>query len=260
MEENNHEQLEKILHSISQDAKPDKNFEQMLKVRLREHFYTQHEEPKNPFLKRMWRFKTQLTTTFVLVLFSSTTIYAYNNDNITNGSILYPLKRSTENIEELLATTPQAKTDHYNKMAKRRMRELEVLQKRGIIDQATMKEADRLLARASTVAMEVADETEEAIEIPRQTKSAPIKLIKQNTAEIREIKEVNLVEKKVEEKRSEVKTKREKALEEISKTREEFEEKFNKIEAPRDKKPPIEIRPQEKREEIKDLEKKDSER
>lgn len=249
MEENNHEQLEKILNSISQDAKPDKNFEQMLKVRLRERFYTQYEAPKNPFLKRMWRFKTLVTSTIVLALFSTTTIYAYNNDSVTNGSILYPLKRSTENVEELLATTPQAKTDHYNKMAKRRMRELAILEKRGITDKETIKETDRLLAKASTVAMEVEDEADKDkdSEIPRQIKSAPIMLIKQNTAEIREVREVKEIRevKLVEEKRPEVqereevqeviketpkRTKREKALEEISKTREEFDEKFNKKE------------------------------
>ena len=241
MEENNHEQLEKILNSISQDAKPDKNFEQMLKVRLRERFYTQYEAPKNPFLKRMWRFKTLVTSTIVLALFSTTTIYAYNNDSVTNGSILYPLKRSTENVEELLATTPQAKTDHYNKMAKRRMRELAILENRGVIDQATIRETDRLLAKASTVAMEVEDEadeknnSDESIEMPRQIKSAPIMLIKQNTAETREVREVKEVKeirevKLVEEKRPEVRSRREKALEEISKTREEFDEKFNKKE------------------------------
>lgn len=250
MEENNHEQLEKILNSISQDAKPDKNFEQMLKVRLRESFYTQYEAPKNPFLKRMWRFKTQLTATIVLALFSTTTIYAYNNDSITNGSILYPLKRSTESMEELLATTAQAKTDHYNKMAKRRMRELTVLQKNGVTDEATIKETNRLLTKASTVAMELADEGDKYKdkEIPRQIKSAPIMLIKQNTAEIREVREVKLVE----EKRPEVRTKREKAMEEISKTREEFDEKFNKKEKTE--------RRETKEAEIKDIEKRDSER
>lgn len=238
MEENNHEQLEKILHSISQDAKPDKNFELMLKVRLRERFYTQYEAPKNPFLKRMWRFKTLLTTTMVLALFSTTTIYAYNNDSVTNGNILYPLKRSTENVQELLATTPQAKTDHYNKMAKRRMRELAILQKNGVTDEATIKETNRLLTKASTVAMELADEGDEADkdnEMSRQTKSAPIRLIKQNSREINLVEEKRPEVQEMEEVKEMIKeppkrTKREKALEEISKTREEFDEKFNKKE------------------------------
>ena len=161
MEENNHEQLEKILHSISQDAKPDKNFEQMLKVKLREKFHEEYEISKTPFFSRIWRFKTQLVSTLVLVLFSSTTLYAYNSDNVTNGSLLYPLKKSTENVEGLFATTPQAKTDHYNKLAKRRMRELVVIEKRGMKDEETMRETNNLLSKATTIAMEVPDEDDD---------------------------------------------------------------------------------------------------
>lgn len=208
MEENNHEQLEKILHSIAQDAKPDKNFEQMLKVKLRERFHTQHEIQKTPLLKRIWRLKVQLTSTLVLVLFSSTTIYAYNSDNVTNGSILYPLKRSTENIEGLLATTPEAKTTYYNKMATRRMRELTVLETKGIKDEATIQETKNLLTRASAVALELPNEVERESIKPEVSRSAKQPLIQSQP----------------------VSGKREKALEEISKLRKEFEIKFDNTE------------------------------
>ena len=255
METNNHEQLEKILNSISQDAKPDKNFEQMLKVKLRERFHTQYETPRIPFFQRIWRFNTQLTATFVLVIFSSTTIYAYGSDNVTNGSILYPLKISTEKVEETFATTPEAKSNYYKKMAKRRMRELAVLERKGVIDERTIKETDNLIVRASTIALDVPEEEiDEMIEVktvkktrnPAPTRielpmaapsSTPIQLMKEipaattlsireeNTAEIAETKVETKVETEVTTRK---KTKREKAMEEISEVRAEFDDKFYK--------------------------------
>lgn len=260
MQENNHEQLEKILNSISQDAKPDKNFEQMLKVKLRERFYEQYETPKVPFFKRIWRLKTQLVATFMLVAFSSTTIYAYGNDNITNGNILYPLKRTTENVEGVFATTPQAKTNYYNKMAKRRMRELTALERKGIRDEDTIKETNDLIVRASTIALQVPDEVEEneVIETKIDAKRpivkpsyTPIQLATPSNTEINLAADQKSIATEVIEKPHR-KTKREKAMEETFQVRAEFEDKFyKKIKQPLlEIKTPIEIK-EPKREELK---------
>lgn len=291
METNNHEQLEKILNSISQDAKPDKNFEQMLKVKLRERFHTQYETPRIPFFQRIWRFKTQLTATFVLVIFSSTTIYAYGSDNVTNGSILYPLKISTEKVEETFATTPEAKSNYYKKMAKRRMRELAVLERKGVIDERTIKETDNLIVRASSIALDLPEEEIEEIievkavkktrntapariELPIAAPSAtPIQLMKEipttttlsireeNTAEIAETKVETKVETELEtEVTTRKKTKREKAMEEISEVRAEFDDKFYKKIKQNIREEKIEDEKEEKREPIKTLERRDTSR
>lgn len=253
MQDNNHEQLEKILNSISKEAKPDKNFEVMLKVKLSERFYEKYEMPKVPFLKRIWKLKTQLVATFMLVAFSSTTIYAYGNDNITNGDILYPLKRTTENVEGVFATTPEAKSNYYKKMAKRRMRELAVLERKGVIDERTIKETDNLIVRASTIALDLPEEEiEEIIEVKTVKKArntaparielpiaapstTPIKLIKESpttsttTFSIREDNTADIAETEAEtEVETRKKTKREKAMEEISEVRAEFDDKFYK--------------------------------
>ncbi len=273
-EKNNDQQLEKILHSIAQDAKADKNFEQMLKVKLRERFHLQHEAPKEEqkktFLKRIWRFKTQFASAFILVLFSSTTLYAYNSDEVTNGSILYPLKRSTENVEELFATTPEAKTEHYSKMAKRRMRELAVLQVKGITDETTIKETNALLRKASTIALEVADEPIESNERETQERKTDERKLNERKTDERKTNErktdekikqrpveINLAQERTPDKDPNAdatrtplqRTKRTKALEEISEIREEFEEKFERkerepiikeIERPKER--PVEIK------------------
>jgi|GEM_PF-2544988 len=230
MSENEHEQLEKILYSMANEAKPENNFEQTLKVKLRERFHAKYEQPKTPFFKKLWRFKIQLTSALVLVLFSSTTLYAYNNDNVTNGHILYPLKRTTENVEGMFATTPQSKTTYYHKMAKRRMRELAVLKNKGIEDKNTLKETDALLTKASNLAMEIPQEISGTEEVESNSPStSTIQLSKQNNGGINLTDDTSantpvIIETK------HPQTKREKVLEEISKTRDEFEKKFTKRE------------------------------
>lgn len=251
-ENNSDQQLEKILRSIAQDAKPNKNFDQMLKVKLRQRFYAQQqdsqENKKTSLFRGILSFKTYLVSVVLLALFSSTTLYAYGSDDVTNGSILYPLKRSTENLEELFATTTEAKIDHYSKMAKRRIRELDVLQVKGIIDETTIKETDALLIKASAIALEVADEP---IEPPEAIESNERKLDERKSDERKTNKntkrkptEINLAKERSPDKAAEAikiankKTKRTKALEEISEIREEFEKKFDR----KEKRPVIDVK------------------
>lgn len=211
MQENNDKQLEKRLQAMAKEAKPDKNFEQMLKVRLRERFHVYHENKTARRIGFWNRFKIQLSSAFVITIFASTTMYAYASDDITNGHILYSLKRSAEKVEEVFATSPESKTNYYNKMAGRRMREIAVLQKRGIKDEATIKETDNFLARAELAAREVPDEE---IQVQNDDQS-DINLTDQKTSIADEIEQT-----------SPRKTRREKALKEIASIRVEFKKEF----------------------------------
>ena len=235
MQENNCEQLEKILQSIAQNARPDNSFKQTLKARLNGRFYSQQESQKKeqrPASRVIWRWKIQFTSIIALVLLSSTTIYAYSRDDVTNGNILYPLKRSVENIEGLFATTPQAQTDYYNKMAKRRMDELTVLQDKGITDENTLKEADLLITKATKVAQEVPNDqvsTPPTIRIDQ-----PIIHSSNGVALTQNIPAMPTII-------PHVKTKRQKALEETFQIRQEFEEKFDRKSQTNDVVKPINI-------------------
>lgn len=217
MDKNNHQQLEKILQSMAKEAKPDKSFEQMLKVKLRERFHAYHESKSTKI--GFWnRFKIQLSSAFVLAIFASTTMYAYASDDITNSNILYPLKITAEKVEGIFAASPEAKMTYYNKMAGRRMRELAVLEKRGIKDEVTIRETDNLLAKAELAAKEVPDQI-----LPIQP--TPIIQPAINSG-------INLA-----------KTKREKALEEITAIRSEFKNNFDEGLFPTAAAPAIEITP-----------------
>ncbi len=214
MKEDNEKQLEQILEKISEEAKPDAHFEQILKVKLRERFHHLYEkkEVKTPFFQGIWRLKIQFTSALILVLFTSTTIYAYNSDEITNGHILYPLKRSAENVEEIFATSPESKTSYYNKMAGRRIRELSVLESRGVLDEPTIKETDILLAKAEISVREIPEVEDGNI------KETP------SNIETNKFDRINLT--KTTPLDSPRKTKREKAIEEISEIRSEFQRKY----------------------------------
>lgn len=235
MKETNNTKLEKILESIAKESKPSKDFEQILKVKLRERFHHlyENEEVKTPFFKRIWKLKVQFTSAMVLVLFTSTTLYAYNTDEITNGHILYPLKRTAENVEELFVSSAESKTNFYNKMAGRRMRELSILENRGIVDEKTIQETDTLLAKAEISAREVPDEEIENIDDDKQDPK-PIKPSNPTATKANKNNDINLAKDQstiaaevitFEPRR---KTKRKKAVEEISMIRAEFQQKFDK--------------------------------
>jgi hypothetical protein len=63
----------------------------------------------------------------VLVFSGVTSAYAYNSDQITRASMLYPVKRGLETIESRFATTPAAQVQFHNKLAERRIAEAQFL-------------------------------------------------------------------------------------------------------------------------------------
>lgn len=168
-QEHGKEKLEQLLHSMAQEAKPDKGFEKMLQHKLKMRFAAKYNKEAHPQSRSFWssflRFKLQVSTALVLMIFTSTTIYAYNSDGVTNGHILYPLKRSVEKVEEIFVDSPEEKTDYYNRMAERRIRELDYLGERGEFDEETIIEADKLLSLAEIEVVNITDEISEETEV-----------------------------------------------------------------------------------------------
>ncbi len=56
--------------------------------------------------------------------------YAYTSSEVTSDNILYPVKKSLENIEGLTKITPQAKAKFYLKTIEKREKEKKILEKR----------------------------------------------------------------------------------------------------------------------------------
>lgn len=224
-EEDKNPQLEKIIEELKKETRPDKNFEQMLKFKLSEKFQEKHE--KSGFFSGKWKFKTQLSSALLIIFCTSTTLYAYNNDSVTNGNILYPVKRSAEQVEGIFANTPEQKTQYYNKMAKRRMNELTVLKNRGQSDETTAAEAKELIGKAETEAQDIPEEIIETNQPPEESVSpqalqivTPVKN-SINLAEDQQAVTTEIVRP------TRKKTKRDRAIEEITKTREKFETDFD---------------------------------
>jgi len=63
----------------------------------------------------------------VLVFSGATSAYAYNSNQVTRASTLYPVKRGLEKIESRFATTPAAQVKFHNKLAGRRILEAQFL-------------------------------------------------------------------------------------------------------------------------------------
>jgi hypothetical protein len=75
------------------------------------------------------RLRPVLAAVVILVLvFSGTaSVYAYNSEQVTRASLLYPVKRGIEQIESRFATTPAAQVRFHNKLAGRRITEAQFL-------------------------------------------------------------------------------------------------------------------------------------
>lgn len=66
---------------------------------------------------------------FVGVASVATSVYAYSSPSVTEGTMLYPLKKAVETLEETTKTTPEAKAKFYLKQVARREAEKEVIAK-----------------------------------------------------------------------------------------------------------------------------------
>jgi hypothetical protein len=64
------------------------------------------------------------TVAIVVVVFLSTTSYAYASSAVTEGDALYPVKTNLENLEGSLKTSPEARARFRARMVDRRAREI----------------------------------------------------------------------------------------------------------------------------------------
>ncbi len=125
MKKVNIEKIDKALKNLAKEVKPDKKFMQGLEHKLSERFDELYQKQN---LRSKWgllfRFKLRLATTLSVLALTSTTIFAYQSESVTNGHILYPLKRGAEKVEGFFANTPQEKFEFQEKIRQRRVEEL----------------------------------------------------------------------------------------------------------------------------------------
>lgn len=126
------EDFGRLFGQVKDDLLPTPKFTKALEQQLAIRHEQLHPAKTSGFLQAFFSgnsFKFAVSTLVVILTFS-TTSYAYTSDAVTEGSILYPVKRGIEQLQEsILVQTPEQKVEFYEKLADRRIRELEYLKK-----------------------------------------------------------------------------------------------------------------------------------
>lgn len=84
--------------------------------------------PKYAWYQTHWfRLSSAVTAGFMMVASCTTGAYAYVSPEVTEGTLLYPVKQALEKLEESAQITPAAKAKFYLKKISRRAAERAVL-------------------------------------------------------------------------------------------------------------------------------------
>lgn len=102
---------------------------------------------------------TGLATMVLMAGSLGTGAYAYTSPQVTEGSILYPIKEKLENIEEIAQITPEAKARFYLKKIERREEE-KVILKRKNVELKKIERVERLIENTE----DKLDQTDKIIE------------------------------------------------------------------------------------------------
>lgn len=108
---------------MKQDLAPSKVFKAGLWRDLSRAWNAQYGRPS--WLQIGLLHKGAALAVVALLLIGSTGAYAYVSPEVTEGTMLYPLKQAVESVEEAAKITPEARAKFYLKQIKRREREKE---------------------------------------------------------------------------------------------------------------------------------------
>ena len=106
------------LWKLKQNLTPSRDFKVKLQRDLNSAWNVLYGRPS--WLQISLLHKGMAFAMIVLLLAGGTGAYAYVNPEVTEGTVLYPVKQAVEKVEEAPKITPQAKTKFYLKQIKRR--------------------------------------------------------------------------------------------------------------------------------------------
>ena len=155
------------LWKMQKDLTPDRSFKAGLFKKLSADWDNTHNVTyawnQTLWFKRPARFASMVAMAGSL----GTGAYAYTSPEVTEGSILYPIKQKLENIEERARTTPEAKAKFYLKKIERREAEREAIKKKNPIAEIATQ-IKKEIKREEKIKIEVAkrkiQRTEKSIE------------------------------------------------------------------------------------------------
>jgi hypothetical protein len=111
--------------------KPDDKFRADLWSKLDAKLHAEYNSRHSWFETRVFKFSAVAAGVVLLVICTGTGAYAYTSPDVTEGTILYPIKQNIENVEEKLQITPEAKAKFLLKKIQKREQEAVVMQKKG---------------------------------------------------------------------------------------------------------------------------------
>lgn len=112
------------LWRAEQKLNPRAVFRRALKNRLLTVWESHYGRVPEPWLVH---YAKAFTVGLIVVFTGTTSAYAYTSPQVTDGTILYPVKRAIERVEEKTKTTPEAKAAFYLKQIDRREAEKTIL-------------------------------------------------------------------------------------------------------------------------------------
>lgn len=108
----------------------------------------------------------------VLLLAGGGGTYAYTSVEVTEGSILYPVKQVIEDVEEITKVSPEAKAEFYLKKIQRREAEREVLKQKSLVKKIEKNnKADVQLTSTVQVGLTTTESTQVEMEEERIQKT-----------------------------------------------------------------------------------------
>ncbi len=139
------------LFKAKRSLSPDSHFKAKLQKQLSavwdNTYNTKYVWYQTVFFKHATGFATMVLMAGSL----GTGAYAYTSPEVTEGSVLYPIKEKLESIEEIAQITPEAKAKFYLKKIERREEEKVVLKKKNVelkkiekVEQLIEKTEDKL--------------------------------------------------------------------------------------------------------------------
>jgi|GEM_PF-1347078 hypothetical protein len=115
--------LKRQLKKLHKQSAAPKVFKIALKAQLKEDL--EETYPYMPARSRAFRVSFASAVIILLALTTGTGVYAYESPGVTEGHLLHPIKQTAEQVEAVLAFSPERKVRYHAKMMDRRLKEAE---------------------------------------------------------------------------------------------------------------------------------------
>lgn len=144
---------------LKRAAGPRAAFKRALSLKLNKAWQERYGAKVFWYQSTSLRFASAGVASLFLVFSAGVSAYAYTNPEVTEGTLLYPVKQTLEKIEESTKKTPESKTVFYIKQLDRREAEKKVLEKKRKSSVATEEKIKKIELGIETEEPRIATDT-----------------------------------------------------------------------------------------------------